>query len=1301
MHSTTFPFIYLNTSSLPNPLLATWQSLVTSPSHDPSLPTTPLLYAFVETGHTEPRPGVRGWTALHLPGPAARGRNGIGGGGITLFYHSDCAVRHLPLYSTRITDNLPQSVPPSSSLLCAIVRPKRRSPFLLAVVYLPPPAAQSPKYLNQLLSLIESAADAHPHLPLIVVGDFNCHHADWHCPLAPSASSSARNPQASSGAQRLAFWIDSFPLQICNPPGTVTRQSLRHGAPEHSIIDLVLCNHLAVIASVTQSLATTLRSDHLPFTITLSLLRTSSPSRPPDSRPRVAWDHHTSPGVWQALLGPALTSALHPLQPSLDSLSHPIPATSTAQAVIDTVYLQLETAIHTTCLDIVGTKVIRPFSLPWLSYPGVKAAQQAQRAALRAYQRSPSSADAHQRLRTARLQWAKISKEAKLQSYSDLCEQIMSPDCKLRWSMLKRASPSTFTPLTSIVNSASNTLPSSHAASLDNLCSDFVANGTPPALSDPVAHQLLEQQVLAWTSPAQPAIPSHDSDSWSFSPAAVRDQCTRQHTNTAPGPDTLLPIFFKYGGMSLWTALSQLYTFSWTHSVTPQAWREANVMALYKGSGDKSLAGSYRPISMTSIIIRTFEHLIHRRLIAELEDSHHFSPTQFGFRKGLSTTDAIHYLLTGIQHTLRLPQSVGSIQCPVLFLDIQKAFDRVDHTILLHRVKDAGITGKAWLWLHSFLSNRRMRCVDASEHSAWLPVHYGVPQGCVLSPLLFLIFINDLMVTIQTDQGCSLLSPVFFADDGAIGPNPYRTSSIPAEQYEASYYTQLHTAIAHLNAWCSSSRMQFGAAKTQLVNFTLRQQPDSFPLRHYTLCGFNISIATEYKYLGVYLTQRLSWTRHADSALKQAKRASALVTRVALRAREVSFTAIRSLILSYVIPKFSYGILFWGRDIDLSNSLRIALQAQLATPLRVALSLPRTTHQLGVLEMCDVPTVAAIALRSQLAHLSRVCHPTTLPDNHPTKQLHLRCLNLLYTKSARLGGKGLIPHTTLSPAATLNTTTYLLACVHPRVCHAPSLAPRLPPDLHTSICHGVLPHWDKGTTYWTQKSGSRRSWAQNNWTATQLNDTIRWSVTSAANLTTIIIRQLRNIASHAEWRNSHAPPFVPPAPGAPLPHAAPALAHSTTAPLTQCKPSPGLALFLSHLSPDLPYQQASRARLLMGRARTGTIRLRFAKTSEVGTTNPNCTACSPPLPASAVPDTIEHLLLHCIRHHRERSTLLTALSSLSIHTPLILSTILLASAPPAPFSSALLKPLLQATSTFLGTISTTRASANLIPLDTG
>ncbi len=189
--------------------------------------------------------------------------------------------------------------------------------------------------------------------------------------------------------------------------------------------------------------------------------------------------------------------------------------------------------------------------------------------------------------------------------------------------------------------------------------------------------------------------------------------------------------------------------------------------------------------------------------------------------------------------------------------------------------------------------------------------------------------------------------------------------------------------MQHLTDWCKASRMEFGPEKSQIVVFTLRQTVDTSPFANFQLCNFTVAIASSYLYLGLYLTTRLSWTQAFDHALKQSRRASALVIRVALAASTVSPAAIRLLALSFILPSFSYGILFWGKACDLSAAQATSLQAQLATPLRVSLGLPRTTHQLGTLTLCQVPTVAAVAATAQLRHLTRACSPTASPPPIP------------------------------------------------------------------------------------------------------------------------------------------------------------------------------------------------------------------------------------------------------------------------------------------------------------------------------
>jgi hypothetical protein len=483
--------------------------------------------------------------------------------------------------------------------------------------------------------------------------------------------------------------------------------------------------------------------------------------------------------------------------------------------------------------------------------------------------------------------------------------------------------------------------------------------------------------------------------------------------------------------------------------------------------------------------------------------------------------------------------------------------------------------------------------------------------------------------------------------------------------------------MSHLDDWCTASRMRFGAEKSQIVVFTTRKQIDVTPYSAFQLCNFTVSTAAEYKYLGVFLTSRLSWTRATANALTKAKKSSALVTRVALVARSLSFAAIRILVLGLVIPTFEYGILYWGRAIDLSAAEVTSLQAQVATPLRVALNLPRTTQQLGTLLLSNVPTVSSLVLRAQLGHLVRV---HSLPADHPTRRLHTQSLDHAITKQQP-------PWTALVPSAALPTSVYLAASVLPRLLLDPTL---LDASTRSNLTLPPLQHWHHGVEYWEHTGSDRRTWAKVNYFATHLTAALNWSVHAATQLTLPLIGQIRARHTHAEWVATHAP--VNPPPGTPP------VPHATTAPLTQCMPQAGaLPPFLARRSPDSHGQQTTRARALMGRSRTGTVRSRFARAAEASTISTACTRCS--TPANPVDDSIPHMLLHCLRHLVARSQLATTLIGLGL--PLTLSTILVASRPPRPFTGSLLPQLLRATSAFLTAIHVDRSKEQLVPLDTG
>ena len=1316
---------------------------------DPAVPGTPLVYALVEAGAAKNTRIPTDWDYKHVEG---RQMGGNSSGGISIIAHSTCPVESF--WQLRI-DGPSSDVLQATAVAAAVLAPHGRERFLLVAAYVHPHAARRRDCMEAVCTSIDAVLTAHAHLPALVVGDFNARHEAWHDDRGGGSGN--------AGDTALAEAIDNMGLHIHNQPGVYTRICHTTNGTSQSIIDLVLSRPSELIADghLTQQHAEAYhQQDHVPFTIGLTLRSRTAPATPPPSRPRTKWDVHREPLVWQRALPASISDFLAPLQPLLDSLRPADDrATDEPQSKLEAVYQRLEAAVHAACTATVSIQQVDSRGtpdVPWWTHAVAKAHKQlcnASRARVRARGNPVRLAQADALFRSTRRQWRAEVQQAKQHSREALATLVMDPDSRMRYTTLRRYQRSAFTPLTGIKDAAGN-MPASHTQSLDNLCHAFISSSEPPPLTVPCQHgpgtgfrpdagQRSGQESGRGSGPSSvpssgPDLPisssnlsgphqaaadsSDDSDDWTFTAEQVAEQTRRRTSKTSAGPDAILPLFLRYGGTALWTALAVVFNYSWRHSVTPQAWREANVTALYKGKGERSEPTSYRPISVTSGIARTFEHLIHGRLAARLGPG--LAKAQFGFRTRRSTTDAILQLLSPVQYLCGQHNSGAGkrlegaatvkryrkLRCAALFLDIQKAFDRVDHAILLDRLQAKGVKGAAWRWIRSFLTDRRMRCVDNRYESHWQPVRYGVPQGCVLSPLLFLVFIDGLITTVRQDKDCSMISPIFYADDGVLGPSlgPCRqwfiSSGKNVRRFELQYSAQLKTAAAHLDRWCKASRMHFGEGKTKVVVFNRGTQRDDTLFDDVRLCGYTVGVADSYDYLGLTLANDLKWSAHVQRKLDKARDVAARLTTVALNARPVQPAVIRELVCSCLVPSFDYGIELWG--IGLPDNVARSLQAAMAKPLRAASGLPYTTHQLSVLRGAGVSPVATHTQHKQLMHLQRVAQLLDEDGDHPTAQLYTQLNDTVIFRDEH---RQLLDTTIGAP-----TPIYLVHAVLPFAVGDGERRLTLPPTRQAERRLEARGRTPGGAGRGAARVGPLRQQGDG-WTA--LKDLHRppsqsqppqpllpappaGAARSAAEGARTRLRAIRDLAAHLEWTESHEPEADPPA-GEPA-RSSTQKSRSTTAPMRRCLDEPDgsgcgrppLHFLSTRYAKHIHHGRlVRRMRLIYGRSYTATVRRRFptdAAAAEAGTLCPHA-ACT----AAGQDETIEHVLLDCPYYAAARESLARALHASGIHE-LTLRTLL---NPPNCTSKDRYLHVYDVTTAFLTAIARVRRSEQLPSLD--
>ena len=272
------------------------------------------------------------------------------------------------------------------------------------------------------------------------------------------------------------------------------------------------------------------------------------------------------------------------------------------------------------------------------------------------------------------------------------------------------------------------------------------------------------------------SVESHSSFCSPFSPAEFLAAASNLSSSTATGPDKVAYPMLKHLPRSGMDFLLHIFNLSWSSHSFPSIWKTSSIIPIHKMGKPLDSPASIRPISLTSCVSKLFERIILSRLLFFLESNSILSPRQAGFCPGRSTLDQILYLSQSISDGFNKPRP-GS-RTILSTIDFSKAFDSVWHPALFHKLVSAGLPPCFARWTQSFLSDRRACVVFQNHKSRSFRVRRGVPQGSVLGPVLFSLFINDLPDSLPSSVSCSL-----YADDLAIwSSSPSVPTAVEATQ---------------------------------------------------------------------------------------------------------------------------------------------------------------------------------------------------------------------------------------------------------------------------------------------------------------------------------------------------------------------------------------------------------------------------------------------------------------------------------------------------------------------------------------
>ena len=416
-----------------------------------------------------------------------------------------------------------------------------------------------------------------------------------------------------------------------------------------------------------------------------------------------------------------------------------------------------------------------------------------------------------------------------------------------------------------------------------------------------------------------------NQDSFKFSPVGVDEVSTllgKMNSKKATGLDNIPAKFVKEGASVIAHPFSHIVNLSLFSGLVPEEMKSARVVPLYK-KNKKTDCSNYRPVSILTIMSNILERAVYTQVEDHLKTHKLFYKFQSGFRTSYSTDSCLTYLTDFIRFQMDRGFFVGMVM-----IDLQKAFDTVDHSIILQKLKALGFNDTSVSWFDSYLRDRKQQVDINGVLSGPRVVPCGVPQGSILGPLLFLIYVNDMEASVDCDL-------ILYADDSAL---------LVSDRDPDVIGKKLGVELAALHSWLVDNKLSLHLGKTESILFGSRGKLKNCHTLDVLYNGSNISPKQSVRYLGVDLDQSLDGISIVDNLMKKVNSRLKFLRR---QAKCLNFRSKKLLASALIQCHFDYACSAWYNG--LQKGFQQKLQILQNKTIRFVLDLSPRSH-IGVSE---------------------------------------------------------------------------------------------------------------------------------------------------------------------------------------------------------------------------------------------------------------------------------------------------------------------------------------------------------------